>query len=108
MCLPEINKDFSASTESRSVVLFNMASGFIYIAAPSYQANQDPDPSKSSTLVFSTIPVGQGPVKVDWNVFDKIPLNLPFAKEDFKYSPLKKGGEGGFWVEPPFKMDSTR
>jgi hypothetical protein len=26
----------------------------------------------------------------------------------FKYPPLKKGGEGGFWVEPPFKMDSTR
>jgi len=58
MCLPEINKGFSASTESRSVVLFNVAAGFIYIAAPSYQANQDPDPSKSPTLIFSTVPVG--------------------------------------------------
>jgi hypothetical protein len=58
MHLPEINKEFSASTEVRSDVLFNMASGFIYIAVPSYQANQDPDPSKSAPLIFSTVPVG--------------------------------------------------
>jgi hypothetical protein len=50
----------------------------------------------------------QGHVKLDQNPFDKTPLNLPFTKGDFKYPPLKKGGEGGFWVEPPFKIDSTR
>ena len=50
----------------------------------------------------------QGQNKVNWNPFDKIPLNLPFTKGDFKYPPLKKGAREDFGLSALSNIDSTK